>query len=123
MTPSAFSTGLAGTCPRCGKGALFKGYLTVARRCQVCGLDYSKADSGDGPAVFIIFALGFLLVPIAVWVEFSAAPSVWLHILLWPLVILILSLLLLRPAKGVLIALQYKNEASDSGTVSYSDER
>src|SRR5688572_25698412 len=39
-------------CPRCGKGKLFDGFLTLARQCDVCGLDYSFADPADGPAFF-----------------------------------------------------------------------
>ena len=58
---SPIAAGLACRCPRCGRGRLFDGYLTVAARCSACGLDLSKADSGDGPAVFIIFILGFLV--------------------------------------------------------------
>ena len=50
---SPLTTGLAGRCPRCGDGKLFSGFLTVAPRCDVCGLDYAFADSGDGPAVFV----------------------------------------------------------------------
>ncbi|HEX9791491.1 MAG TPA: DUF983 domain-containing protein [Kiloniellales bacterium] len=116
---SALATGLACRCPRCGRGALYSGFLTVAERCGECGLDLRKADSGDGPAVFVIFILGFLVVPLALWVEARFAPPMWLHMVLWPPLILGGSLGLLRPMKGVLIALQYRHKASDSGTVKY----
>jgi uncharacterized protein (DUF983 family) len=116
---SALATGLACRCPRCGRGALYSGFLTVAERCGECGLDLRKADSGDGPAVFVIFILGFLVVPLALWVEAQFAPPMWLHVVLWPPLILGGSLGLLRPMKGVLIALQYRHKASDSGTVKY----
>ncbi len=119
---SAFATGLAGKCPRCGQGRLYAGFLTVVERCTACGLDLKKADSGDGPAVFIIFILGFLVVPAALWVESRFEPPMWLHMAIWPAVILGASLGLLRPMKGVLIALQYRHRASDSGTVDYDDE-
>ena len=116
---SPFGTGIACRCPRCGKGPLFDGFLTVAAQCSVCGLDLKKADSGDGPAVFIIFILGFLVVPLALWFESSFAPPMWLHMAIWPVVILGGALALLRPMKGVMIALQYRHKASDSGTVDY----
>jgi uncharacterized protein (DUF983 family) len=32
------------------------GFLTLRPRCEVCKLDYGFADSGDGPAVFIVAA-------------------------------------------------------------------
>ena len=50
---SPFKTGLAGKCPRCGRGKLFNGYLTVADRCSSCGLSYAFADGGDGAAWFV----------------------------------------------------------------------
>ena len=116
---SPFRAGLACKCPRCGRGPLYSGFLTVAERCSVCGLDLQKADSGDGPAVFIIFILGFLVVPLALLFEAKVAPPMWLHVAIWPALILGTSLGLLRPVKGVLIALQYRHKASDSGTLDY----
>ncbi|MEQ8655023.1 MAG: DUF983 domain-containing protein [Kiloniellales bacterium] len=119
MTVSPLSAGLSCRCPRCGRGKLFKGYLTVVDRCAACGTDLSKADSGDGPAVFLIFIVGGLVIPLAFWLESSAEPPIWVHMLVWPVFILGLSLLLLRPAKALLVALQYKHRASDSGHVNY----
>ena len=119
---SAIATGLACKCPRCGTGPLYAGFLTVAERCAACDLDLEKADSGDGPAVFIIFILGFLVVPAALWVESRFEPPMWLHMAIWPPVILGAALGLLRPMKGVLIALQYRHRASESGTVDYDDD-
>jgi len=111
--------GLGCRCPRCGRGALFDGYLTVAERCSTCGLDLRKADSGDGPAVFIIFILGFLIVPLALLFEAAVEPPLWLHMVIWPPVVLVGAVALLRPMKRVLIPLQYHHKASASGTESY----
>jgi uncharacterized protein (DUF983 family) len=106
-------TGMRGRCPRCGEGRLFKGFLGVADRCQACGLDYQFGDSGDGPAVFIIMIVGFIVVGLALFVEFTFAPPYWLHALLWIPLILGLSIGLLRPLKGFLIAQQYKHRAEE----------
>ncbi len=114
---SPFRVGLACKCPRCGRGPLYAGFLRVAERCPACGLDLRKADSGDGPAVFIIFILGFLVVPLALLFEAKVAPPMWLHVAIWPALILGTSLGLLRPVKGVLIALQYRHKARESGTL------
>ena len=119
---SAIAIGLTCKCPRCGTGRLFDGFLTVAERCTACGLDLKKADSGDGPAVFVIFILGILVVPAALWVESRFEPPMWLHLSLWPPVIIGCALALLRPMKGALIALQYRHQASDSGTVDYGGD-
>src|SRR5207302_2308863 len=68
--PSPIAAGLACRCPRCGKGKLFQGFLDLRPRCDECGLDYSFADSGDGPAVFVILLAGFIVVFAALIVEF-----------------------------------------------------
>lgn len=105
--------GLAGRCPRCGEGRLFSGFLTVAESCGVCGLDYSFADAGDGPAVFVILIIGFIVVGLALWMEVSFSPPLWLHFLLWVPLTLVLALTALRLIKGILITLQYRNKAAE----------
>ncbi|NDV85963.1 DUF983 domain-containing protein [Aurantimonas aggregata] len=105
--------GLLGRCPRCGEGKLFAGFLTVAPRCSNCDLDYAFIDSGDGPAVFVILIIGFVVCGLALWVEVSFNPPLWVHLLLWLPLILALALPLLRALKGLMIALQYKHRAAE----------
>jgi uncharacterized protein (DUF983 family) len=88
---------------------LFTGVLTVRSSCTVCGLDLSAEDAGDGPAVFVIFFLGFAVVGLAAIVEIKFAPPVWVHLLLWTPLILLGAIGLLRPLKAGLIALQYRH--------------
>ena len=105
--------GLAGKCPRCGSGKLFASYLKTAKSCTNCGLDYSFIDAGDGPAVFVILIIGFIVVGLALYTEVNFNPPLWLHFLLWIPLTLVLSLFLLKWMKGLLIALQYKNRAAE----------
>jgi uncharacterized protein (DUF983 family) len=112
-TFSAARTGFAGRCPRCGNGALFQGFLTLRPRCEICGLDYVFADSGDGPAVFVILLAGFIVVGCALITEVLYEPPLWLHALLWAPLILSTTLLPLRPLKGLMIALQYRHNAAE----------
>lgn len=105
--------GLKGCCPRCGQGKLFDGLLTVKPKCTNCGLDYSFADAGDGPAVFVILIIGFLVVGAALWAEVNYSPPIWLHILMWGPLTILLSLALLRGLKGVMIALQHRHSAAE----------
>ena len=107
--------GLACRCPRCGEGPLFRGFLTVAPECEACGLDLSKADSGDGPAVFIILIVGCIVGFSALITDMAFCPPIWLHLIIWLPLTLILCLALLRPFKGVMIALQFHNRASEAG--------
>src|SRR5882724_5728604 len=96
-------------CPRCGRGSLFAGLLNVRRACEVCGLDLSAQDAGDGPAVFVILFLGLIVVGLAALVEIQFSPPLWVHLLLWTPLILNGAIAMLRPLKAELIALQYRH--------------
>ncbi|MBX3446310.1 MAG: DUF983 domain-containing protein [Parvibaculaceae bacterium] len=112
-TPSSLEVGLRGCCPRCGEGKLFAGFIDLAPKCESCGLDYGFADSGDGPAVFIMMIAGFLIVGLVLWVEFTWSPPYWVHIVLWLPLTLILTLGLIRPLKAWLVAQQYRHKAAE----------
>jgi len=101
--------GLGCKCPRCGVGPLYDGLLTIKSKCAHCGLDLSVHDTGDGASVFVIFILGFLVVPLALWFEAAVEPEIWVHLLIWPPVIIALGLAFLRPVKATLVALHFKN--------------
>jgi len=105
--------GLRGRCPRCGEGHLLQGFLTLRPACERCGLDYSFADAGDGPAVFVILIGGGIVVFAALITEVLFQPPYWLHALLWFPLILIVTLAPLRLLKGLLIALQYHHKAAE----------
>ena len=107
--------GVTCRCPNCGEGALFAGFLTVCPQCEACGFDLRKADSGDGPAVFVILIGGFLVAFAALFTEIAIRPPIWVHLVIWLPVTAILCLVLLRPFKGVMIALQFHNKASEAG--------
>ena len=105
--------GLKCACPRCGRGKLFRGFVTLRPRCEVCGLDYDFANSGDGPAVFIMFLAGFIVVGAALVTEVLYRPPYWVHAALWLPLILVVTLGPLRPMKGLMIALQYHHRAAE----------
>lgn len=110
---SPYAAGLAGKCPRCGDGALFKGYLALRETCAVCGLDLAKADSGDGPAVFVIFIVGFLAVALAFVLRFVFDAPIAVAFLVSAAATAAFTLALLRPFKATLIALQYQHKAAE----------
>ena len=88
---------------------MFAGLLAVRQTCEICGLDLSEQDAGDGPAVFSILFLGLIVVGLAALVEIRFSPPIWLHLLLWVPLILIGAVAMLRPLKAGLIALQYRH--------------
>ncbi|MFY9350840.1 MAG: DUF983 domain-containing protein [Sphingobium sp.] len=109
-------TGALGRCPRCGEGHIFKGFLTVRDHCEVCGLDYSFADPADGPAVFVQL---FACVPGVIFIlmlEILASPPLWVHLLVGAPVVILTTVLPLRPIKGWLVAAQFTTRAQEAGT-------
>lgn len=114
------SSAMKGRCPRCGQGRLFSGFLDTAPACRACGLDFKFIDSGDGPAVFVILIVGFVVVAFALFVEVNWQPPLWLHALLWLPLTLGLSLGMLRPLKGLMIGLQFKHKAEEGRLVEAS---
>lgn len=114
------SLGLKGVCPRCGKGKLFAGWLKLAPKCDVCGLDYSFADPADGPAFFAQWAGCIPAVIFALWLEAVYAPPVWVHLVTTLPLLILPCLLLLRPLKGWLVCSQYVNSAQE-GRLIYID--
>ena len=113
--PSALAAGLRSRCPACGRGPLFRGFVTVRERCPACGVDLSAQDSGDGPVALIVLVVGAIVVTLALLSEVAWQPPVWLHLLLWLPLTLVLVLALMRPFKATLIALQYKHRRHDFG--------
>jgi len=111
--PLPIARGLRCRCPRCGEGRLFAGFLRLRPRCERCGLDFSFADAGDGPAVFVILIGGFIVVFAALITEILYQPPYWLHAALWLPLVLLVTLAPLRLIKGLLIALQYHHKAAE----------
>lgn len=104
---------LANRCPRCGKGPLYEKLLDVAPECESCGLKLGAQDAADGPAVFVILILGFIIVGLALVTEAVYAPPLWVHAIIWLPLILGMSWFMLRFVKSLLIALQFKHRAHD----------
>ena len=106
---STAAAGLRCACPRCGEGHLYQGLLALRDKCPACGLDYSKLGADDGPAFFIIVALSALVLPSAAATEMIFHPPIWVHMLLWPPVLTIGAIAMMRPLKAWMIAQHYRH--------------
>ena len=111
LAQPALRGAVLGLCPRCGARGLFRGVASFAPLCLACGLDYAAFDVGDAAAPFLIFLVGAVVVVGAIWLELSRSPPWWVHVVLWVPLTVGLTLALLRVAKGILLALEYKNDA------------
>lgn len=102
-----------GQCPRCGAQTLFATVVRFTPRCRACGLDYEQFNVGDGPAAFLTMAVGAVVLGLALAVEFTIRPPLWLHVIIWPLLTMACVTGSLRLAKGVLLSLEYRNKARE----------
>ena len=103
---------LAGECPRCGAQSLFDGWLTFAKRCRSCGLDFESFNVGDGPAAFLIFIVGTITVVAALLVDAAFTPPWWVH-LVWIPVAAALTIGGLRISKAWLLGQEYRHRARE----------
>ncbi|KKW90332.1 DUF983 domain-containing protein [Sphingobium chungbukense] len=103
----ALRAALSGRCPRCSKGRLFAGFLTLRDHCETCGLGFAETEPLDG-AGFLVIAFGcFPSVALALLLEILFNPPYWVHFLTSVPVLFIGCLLPLRPMKSWLFNKNY----------------
>ena len=109
-TKQAMIRGFKRTCPRCGQGHLFDGYLSVSKECSTCGLDLTPQRADDGPAYLTIVIVGHLLVPLLVpaYKAWDLHPAVMAAV--FSALAVGLSLFLLPRLKGALIGFQWAKQ-------------
>lgn len=103
----ALARGLRGRCPNCGQGRMFGAFLKVVDRCAVCGTELYHHRADDAPPYFVILIVGHIVVPLALIVETEISPPYWVHAALWGPLTVGLSLVLLQPVKGAIVAYQW----------------
>ena len=115
MDTALLKLGWACKCPKCGTGDIYKSRfdLSLKETCDSCDLDLAKNDSAAGPAVLLMFILGFSIVPLALLVDYLYKWPMWLHIIVWTIITLVLIIGSLRPIKAYIIALQFKHRPND----------
>jgi len=111
--PTTAQAALKGLCPQCGAKTLFTGIVRFASRCRACGLDFSRFNVGDGPAAFLTFILGAAIVGLAIMLQLTVRPPVWVHVVLWVPLTVVATFMSLRIAKAAMIALEYRTRARE----------
>ena len=104
---TALKRGFRGRCPRCGQGKLFRAFLKVDDHCSVCQLDFTPHRADDLPAYLVIVIVGHIVVPTILWIETDYSPSVPLQLSIYLPLTLVMSLSLLQPVKGAVVAVQW----------------
>ncbi|ATW05668.1 hypothetical protein CHN51_17770 [Sphingorhabdus sp. YGSMI21] len=103
----AFTRGLLGRCPSCGKAKMFPRLLKPVDRCPLCGQDWTAQQADDFPAYVAIIVTGHILAPVIIFMINETAFSMWTNLLIIIIMALALIAALLQPAKGAIIALQW----------------
>jgi uncharacterized protein (DUF983 family) len=104
---------MLGRCPFCGQGRLYSGFIDVRPRCESCGEQLASAGSSEDPFAFIILVVGMIVVFAALIVEVRYAWPVWLHMVVWLPLAMILCLAMLRPVRGLLVAIQLRHRPDE----------
>lgn len=108
-----WQSGLFSKCPNCGNGPLFEGILRFRDNCSVCGDSFADADAGDGPAVLVITLAGAILVPILLILMFAFKLGPLAMLLIMAPLSVATCIMMLRPMKATLFALQRHKKAGD----------
>lgn len=104
----ALRRGFAGRCPACGEGRMFRAYLKVADACPACGEELHHHRADDAPPYFTILIVGHVIGALILavdkhWPELESG----VHMTIWPVLVVAMSLGLLPIAKGGLVAYQW----------------
>lgn len=99
--------GFRGKCPNCGEGKMFRKFLKVADNCPNCGEELYHHRADDFPAYLVIVIVGHILVPIVLAVETDFVMPMWVAMTMWPVIALAMTLGLLQPVKGAVVAIQW----------------
>ena len=111
MTSSFFhdvANGLAGRCPACGEGKMFRAFLKVADACPHCGEELHHHRADDFPAYIVVSIVGHVMLSMTYWIEVLIKPEIWMQMVTVLPTGAILTLLLIQPVKGAVIALQWR---------------
>ena len=100
--------------PLLGVPIAIKDEVDVVGEVNMHGTDaFTEPATADCEMVRRLREAGAIVVGLAFWVEFRFAPRLWLHAVLWPVVTIPLAVLMMRPAKAALVALQFRHRASE----------
>jgi uncharacterized protein (DUF983 family) len=98
-------------------GHIFDGFLKLRERCEVCGLDFSYADPADGPAFFVQMFACVPAVVFTIMLEILRSPPLWVHLVTSLPLLVLTTVLPIRPIKGWLVASQFFFKAEEGRLV------
>lgn len=103
----AMGRGLHCRCPKCNEGRIFRSFLKVNPACEACGERFDGHRADDMPPYITIMIVGHIIVAANLFFERTAEWPMWWHMALWPTLTIIMTLAIMQPVKGALIAYQW----------------
>jgi uncharacterized protein (DUF983 family) len=95
--------GIARSCPACGEGRLFRGYLAVLPNCPVCDNDNEQYPSDDFAPYVTIFLVLHIVTPLFIYSDRTWAMSIWVEAAIWLPIFVAIVLAVLPFVKGGVI--------------------
>lgn len=87
---------------------MFHAYLKVSDACPKCGEELHHQRADDAPPYMTIFVVGHIIGAMLMVADghYPALPM-WIHMVVWPLLVVLMSLWFLPRIKGALIGYQW----------------
>jgi uncharacterized protein (DUF983 family) len=103
----AIFNGLMLRCPHCGKGHLFRAYLKVADKCDVCGEELFHHRADDFPPYLSIFLVGHIIIFLMLDLTLNYQIEPWIYLVTMAPAAIVLPLIILPSIKGAVVGLQW----------------
>ena len=109
MSPlfQSLTRGLRCRCPSCGEGRSFRAFLKVSDKCPSCGEELHHHNADDLPAYIVVSLVGHVMLSTALWIEVGYSPEYWVFAAVLMPLALVMTLGLIQPVKGAIVALQW----------------
>lgn len=109
---SSITAILHGVCSCCGLGKFFVSLLTIRDYCPVCNAHDGRLNADNG-SIFFIIIYSAIILHLAAWFQFFVDPRAWVHIVVWPPIIVAGATTLMLPLTAWLIAQQFRDDVDD----------
>lgn len=107
---TALARGFAARCPSCGQASAFSGWYTIRERCPHCDAPLGEVPCDTLPP-YLTIVVGLWVIGIGLMIaDRSGTLRYDTSLIVFIPLAIVLQLLLLRPIKGMVLALMMKND-------------
>jgi uncharacterized protein (DUF983 family) len=103
------------SCPACGEGHVFDGYLKLVPACLACGEDLRHIHADDAPPWLTIVVVGHIMISLIMSLEMNFKIPVLWEASAAVVLAVVLTALLLPVCKGVVVAVLWNVTEKSAG--------